>query len=261
MKEPSSYIRRSDMLPWVIPEYCEACADCVNVCPVYGLEMWHTENPDFSIPWLSNPDSCIGCGKCEEACTWGAINMTSYVDDARERLFTKQPAGLLKAQGRKKFNLKAAAEAKIAIVTCLDAKLHIEDILQENRDNAYILRNAGNTITECVIRSLVLAVDVLKVREVIIIGHRMCNVRVVDMKTLQKVVEDRIESRVKELLGKPFKKWMQLSSDPENNVIRQVSTVEQSKLIPRSVKVTGLMYDEFSGNIYRTLDPGKLVSV
>jgi len=261
MGESPGVIKKSEMLPWVIPEYCEACADCVNVCPVFGLEMWETENRDFSIPWLSNPDTCIGCGKCEESCTWGAISMTAYVDDARERLFKKRPVGLLEQSEKKKFNLREAAGKKIAIITCLDSKLHIEDVLQENRDNAYILRNAGHAITNCVIRSLVLSIDVLGAKEIIIIGHRMCELRHINIKDLKKVVESRVEEELKAMLGKPFKKWLELANDPEASLKDQVEIIRQSKLIPQDIPITGLMYDEYNGHIYRVVGPTAKVSV
>ena len=261
MGEAPSIIKKRNTLPWVIPEYCESCADCVNACPVYGLEMWETENPDFSIPWLSNPDTCIGCGKCEEACIWGAINMTAYLEEARERLFTKRPQGLVRQSEKEKFNLREAASKKIAIITCLDSKLHIEDVLQSNRDNAYILRNAGNAITDCVIRSLVLSVDVLGVKEIIIIGHRMCELRVINTKDLKKLVESRVEEELKAMFGKPFKKWLALSADQESNLKDQAKTIRQSKLIPQDIPITGLMYDEYNGHIYRVFGLEAKVSV
>lgn len=78
------------MLPWIIPESCEGCADCVSACP-HGLSMHETSNEGVFVPWLDDVDACFGCGRCELACTWGAISMTTYVDDARRRLREKHP--------------------------------------------------------------------------------------------------------------------------------------------------------------------------
>jgi NAD-dependent dihydropyrimidine dehydrogenase PreA subunit len=77
-------------LPWVSPEQCEGCADCVSVCPARGLRMIEVADGVF-VPWLDDPDLCTGCGRCEAACTWGAISMTSYVELARERFLTRRP--------------------------------------------------------------------------------------------------------------------------------------------------------------------------
>jgi carbonic anhydrase len=180
--------------------------------------------------------------------------MTSYVDDARERLFKKRPVGLVEQSEKEKFNLREAASKKIAIITCLDSKLHIEDVLQENRDNAYILRNAGNAITNCVIRSLVLSIDVLGAKEIIIIGHRMCELRSFNIGKLKKVVESRVDEELKVMLGKPFKKWLELANDPVSSLKDQADTIRQSKLIPQDIPITGLMYDEYNGHIYRVCE-------
>jgi len=77
-------------LPWVIPEQCEGCADCVSACPQRALVMVKASDGVF-VPWLDAVDLCTGCGKCEAACTWGAISLTRYVDMARERLLTRRP--------------------------------------------------------------------------------------------------------------------------------------------------------------------------
>jgi ferredoxin len=35
------------------------------------------------VPWLDQLNRCTGCGRCEAACIWAAISLTSYVDEAR----------------------------------------------------------------------------------------------------------------------------------------------------------------------------------
>lgn len=244
--------KSGDALPWITPEQCEGCADCVSACPVYGIEMWESDNSEFHIPWLSNPDSCIGCGKCEGACTWGAISMTTFIEDARKRLFTKKPIGLLGHMDKKKINLRDLAKKKIAVVLCLDCKLHLESILQEDRDNAFIIRNSGNVISDCVIRSLVVA-DSLGAEEIVVIGHRMCDVRDLDHKELGSTIEKRTGGNVKDILGKSVKKWLEFDRDPEENLKRQVANIRESKLLQKDMPITALMYDEFGGHIYKVL--------
>ena len=43
------------------------------------------------VPWLEQPEFCIGCAKCASVCVAGGIQMTSYVDEAFERFKTKRP--------------------------------------------------------------------------------------------------------------------------------------------------------------------------
>lgn len=76
---------KTEMFPWVIPESCEGCADCVSVCPRDCLSMWRTEHDGVFVPWMDDIEACNGCGRCETACTWMAISLTSYVDEAKAR--------------------------------------------------------------------------------------------------------------------------------------------------------------------------------
>jgi Pyruvate/2-oxoacid:ferredoxin oxidoreductase delta subunit len=78
-------------LPWIIVEYCEGCTVCVRSCPKKCLEMFPADEEGIYVPWVTDVDECVGCGKCAESCVMGGIAMTVYVDEARERLATKHP--------------------------------------------------------------------------------------------------------------------------------------------------------------------------
>jgi ferredoxin len=82
---------RPDRLPWIIPESCECCADCVSRCPTGALALWETHHEGVHVPWIAEVDACNGCGACERACPWGGISLTSFVDDARTRLLARRP--------------------------------------------------------------------------------------------------------------------------------------------------------------------------
>lgn len=82
--------RKPSAFPWVIPESCEGCADCVSACPPQCLSMWNTLHEGVMVPWMDNTDRCTGCGRCETSCTWAAISLTSYVDEAIARFRAAQ---------------------------------------------------------------------------------------------------------------------------------------------------------------------------
>jgi carbon-monoxide dehydrogenase iron sulfur subunit len=60
------------------PVYCRHCKDayCLKLCPVKAIE-------DVEGVIKLNEDKCIGCGICQQACPYGAINMTSYNEDSK----------------------------------------------------------------------------------------------------------------------------------------------------------------------------------
>jgi Fe-S-cluster-containing hydrogenase component 2 len=84
-----------EVLPWVIPEQCEGCSDCVDACMVHGLKMYKTAKEGVFLPWLPDPDECVSCGKCASVCATGGIILTTYIEEARERFLNKRPKGLI----------------------------------------------------------------------------------------------------------------------------------------------------------------------
>ncbi|MCL4492206.1 MAG: 4Fe-4S binding protein, partial [Nitrospirae bacterium] len=57
--------------------------------------MYGTGNEGVFIPWLSDPDLCVSCGRCAAVCSSGGIILTSFVEEARMRFLTKRPKGLI----------------------------------------------------------------------------------------------------------------------------------------------------------------------
>jgi NADH:ubiquinone oxidoreductase subunit F (NADH-binding)/Fe-S-cluster-containing hydrogenase component 2/(2Fe-2S) ferredoxin len=84
-----------EVLPWVIPEQCEGCSDCVDACMVHGLKMYKTQKEGVFLPWLSDPDACVSCGKCAAVCATGGIILTTYIEEDKERFMTKRHKGLV----------------------------------------------------------------------------------------------------------------------------------------------------------------------
>ncbi|MCL5022764.1 MAG: hypothetical protein M1497_05295 [Nitrospirae bacterium] len=70
--------------------------------------MYETENEGIFIPWLSDPDACVSCGKCAAVCASSGIAMTTHVEEAKQRFSTKKPKGLVADEEKKKCRAKAA---------------------------------------------------------------------------------------------------------------------------------------------------------
>ena len=54
-------------------------------------------------------------------------------------------------------NLPLKPKTRVAIVTCMDSRLHVAQALGLALGDAHILRNAGGRVTEDMIRSLVIS--------------------------------------------------------------------------------------------------------
>jgi carbonic anhydrase len=72
----------------------------------------------------------------------------------------------------------------LAIVTCMDARLDLANKLGISIGDAHILRNAGGRVTSDVVRSLLLSVNLMNVREVGVLHHTNCGLAGTDNDTL-----------------------------------------------------------------------------
>ena len=131
---------------------------------------------------------------------------------------------------------------KVAVVTCMDARLHPEDFLGLEVGDAHVIRNAGGRVSEDAIRSLVISERLLGTEEIVVIHHTDCG-----MLTFQ---NEDLTAKIKEDLGVdttgrdflPF-------SNLEQSVRDDVEVLRNSNLIPDDIQVTGAIYDVETGEI------------
>src|SRR6202165_5222126 len=92
---------------------------------------------------------------------------TSATDEAL-RNNEAYPEGFYKGQ------LPLPPAKKLAVVACMDARLHVSKILGLNEGDAHVFRNAGGAVTDDAIRSLAISQRLLGTEEVILIHHTDC---------------------------------------------------------------------------------------
>ena len=63
---------------------------------------------------------------------------------------------------------------RVAVVGCMDSRLNLQELLGLGPGEAHYMRNAGGTVTDDMIRSLVISQRFLKTREIILIHHTDC---------------------------------------------------------------------------------------
>lgn len=63
---------------------------------------------------------------------------------------------------------------KLAVVTCMDARIDVYQALGLRLGEAHVIRNAGGRVTEDVLRSLALSIRVLGVDTVVVMQHTKC---------------------------------------------------------------------------------------
>lgn len=131
---------------------------------------------------------------------------------------------------------------RLAIVSCMDARLDINRALRIGNGDAHILRNAGGRITPDVIRSLTLSVRLLKVREVGIVHHTGCALEGVDNEAL---------AHRTGVVGMDFLPFRTVA----DSLAADVDAVRTSGLLPRHAVVWGARYDLANGELVVVCGP------
>jgi carbonic anhydrase len=78
------------------------------------------------------------------------------------------------AAGFDKSGLPTPPGRKLAVVTCMDARLDPAKFLGLEEGDAHVIRNAGGLVTDDAFRSLVISKNLLGTEEVLVIAHTGC---------------------------------------------------------------------------------------
>ena len=136
--------------------------------------------------------------------------------------------------------LTAAPLTGLAILTCMDARLVVEDALGLRVGDAHIIRNAGGLASEDAIRSLVVSQQLLGTREVIVIAHTRCGLHDADEAALRRKVEDSTGFATEMGFG--------AFADLEQMVRDQVEILQTEPAL-LDVPVRGLVYEVETGRL------------
>ena len=137
-------------------------------------------------------------------------------------------------------HLVAPPSRRIAVLTCMDARLDPLSDLGLAVGEAHVLRNAGGRATDDALRSLVLSWHELGTREVLVVHHSSCGARVDDEEALR----DRLEQATGASLD-----GMELHtfSDDEKAVRDDVERIRSSPFAPEGLVVRGAIHDLEAG--------------
>jgi len=78
------------------------------------------------------------------------------------------------AEAFEKGDLPMPPSKPVAVVACMDARLHLPPMLGVEEGDIHIIRNAGGVVTDDVVRSLVISQRLLGTEEIMLIHHTDC---------------------------------------------------------------------------------------
>lgn len=139
-------------------------------------------------------------------------------------------------------HLPIKPKTKVAIVTCMDSRLHVAQALGLALGDAHILRNAGGRVTEDMIRSLVISQQQLGTREIVVLHHTDCGAQTFKNEEFAAYLHKELGIDVSNQDFLPF-------TDVEESVREDMELLRQSPLIPADVEISGAVYDVDTGRM------------
>src|SRR5216684_2385521 len=130
----------------------------------------------------------------------------------------------------------------VAVLTCMDARLHPARFLGLEEGDAHVIRNAGGRASEDAIRSLVISEQLLGTNTVVVIHHTDCGMLTFSNADLRTKLRQELGANADNIDFLPFK-------DLEQSVRDDVATIKASPLIPDNIEVNGFIYDVRSGKL------------
>ena len=152
------------------------------------------------------------------------------------------------AEGFSLGDLEPKAVRGLALVTCIDSRIEPLQMLGLGPGDAKIMRNAGGRVTDDVLRSLVLAVNLLSVDRVAVMHHTECAVG---------SPRDELVSRVEAAAGRSAAGWdFRSIGDPDRDLAADVEAVRSCPLLLGALPVVGWRYDIRTGLVREVVPVG-----
>jgi carbonic anhydrase len=130
---------------------------------------------------------------------------------------------------------------QVAIVACMDARMHVHGLLGLGEGEAHIIRNAGGVVTEDVVRSLAISQRLLGTREIILVHHTDCG--------MLTFTDDEFRRSIQDDTGiKPG--WAaEAFPDLEEDVRQSIARIHASPFVPNKDLVRGFVFDVATGRL------------
>jgi carbonic anhydrase len=140
-------------------------------------------------------------------------------------------------------NKPVQPKKKLAILTCMDSRIDVFDILGLESGDAHVIRNAGGIVTDDALRSLIVSQNLLGTEEILVMNHTDCG--------LMLIGEDEMKEKLQRQYGTAAvsPSHFHAFKDLEQNVRDQVQKLRTHPWLPNAVPVRGFIYDVRTGRL------------
>jgi carbonic anhydrase len=134
---------------------------------------------------------------------------------------------------------------RIAVLTCMDARIKLFDVLGLKHGDAHILRNAGGLATDDAMRSLLLSQHGLGTQEVMVIQHTDCGLHGLD--------DGDLAGRIEATTGHAVPFTFGGFDDVDASVQASVAQLRAAPWLVRRDAVRGFVYDVATNKLREVL--------
>ena len=147
---------------------------------------------------------------------------------------------------------------KLVILSCMDTRLTelLPKALNLKNGDAKIVKNAGATIMHpfgSIIRSIIVAIYEFNTDEVLVIGHKNCGMSNINgEEIINKIISRGVSKETIDTInnsGINIDKWLHGFDSVEDSVKESVDLIKKHPLIPKEIKVHGLIMDPETGSL------------
>ena len=142
----------------------------------------------------------------------------------------------------KKGSLPMPPGRRVAILTCMDARLDPARFLGLEEGDAHVIRNAGGRASPDALRSLIISQELLGTQEVLVIHHTDCGMLTFGNQDLRQRLQQHFGADASEIDFLPF-------PDLAQSVRADVAAIRGSPFIPKDIPVSGFLYDVRTGRL------------
>ncbi len=168
----------------------------------------------------------------------------------------------------KKANIQMPPRRKVAILTCMDARLDPAKFAGLEEGDAHVIRNAGGRASDDAIRSLVISYKLLGTNEFYVIHHTDCG-----MMTFKNEIMGNLLSSSLETAEIGDNGWVDAGkgpgseagrdidwltfTDPSESVIDDVKTIRNHPLVPGYIPIYGMIFNVKTGRLVEVNEANK----
>jgi carbonic anhydrase len=145
-------------------------------------------------------------------------------------------------------HLQTPPVKKLVILTCMDSRMDLEQLLGLRVGDAHMIRNAGGIATDDAIRSLILSTHLLGTRAIAVIQHTQCG--------LMSITDEEFRWRLSTETGRDASQLQfHAFRDIDHNIAEQVLRIRQHPFLPKQIQVRGYAYNVATGALREVTVP------